>query len=262
MSARQHWSLRMVSLFVFVFLMAPLVVVVLASFSPTSYISFPPKGFVLKWYAKALAEPAYMESLRISLVLGLSAVAVATATGVLAALALIRYSFPGKTAIENFLMSPLMLPQIVIGVALLVFYSQIGLIGSFAGLTLGHAVLTIPYVIRSVLVSLHGLDPALEEAARTLGADSFRVFTRVTLPLIRPGVIAGAVFAFIISFDNVPVSIFIGGSRLTTLPVQIYAQIQYGVDPTVAAVSTVLVVVTAGVLLLLEWLIRFTRFVS
>jgi putative spermidine/putrescine transport system permease protein len=153
------------------------------------------------------------------------------------------------------------MPAVVIGVALLQYYSVTGLRGSLFGLLMAHVVITAPYVVRSALASLAGQDIALEEAARVLGASGFEAFRLVTLPLIRPGLAAGALFAFITSLDNVPVTIFLIGANQTTLPVLIFSSVEMGVDPSVAAVSTLLIVATGIVLLIAERRAGFHRFV-
>jgi putative spermidine/putrescine transport system permease protein len=154
-----------------------------------------------------------------------------------------RYRFRGREAISAFMLSPILFPTIVLGLALLVFYSRVGLSGSFTGLVIAHSVLTTPFVIRLVMASLAEFDPAVEEASRNLGAGWWRTFLQVTLPLIRPGVLAGAVFAFIISFDELVVTLFLAGPDMTTLPVRIYTYVEFSSDPTISAISTMLIVV-------------------
>jgi putative spermidine/putrescine transport system permease protein len=246
---------------VIVFLQVPVVVVILAAFSTTSYLTIPPQGLTLSWFGKVLSDPTYLSAIRMSLILAFGSTAISLALGVAAAYALFRRSVPGSEAIISFLMAPLVLPAVVIGVALLQFFSLTGLRGSLVGLLLAHVVITVPYNVRSALASLSGLDLAVEEAARVLGATGFEAFRLVTLPLIRPGLVAGALFAFITSLDNVPVTIFLIGANQTTLPVLIFSSVEMGVDPSVAAVSTLLIVATGIVLLLAERRAGFHRFV-
>jgi putative spermidine/putrescine transport system permease protein len=176
-------------------------------------------------------------------VLALSSTLVATVLGTFSALSMARYRFRGREAISAFMLSPILFPTIVLGLALLVFYSRVGLSGSFTGLVIAHSVLTTPFVIRLVMASLAEFDPAVEEASRNLGAGWWRTFLQVTLPLIRPGVLAGAVFAFIISFDELVVTLFLAGPDMTTLPVRIYTYVEFSSDPTISAISTMLIVV-------------------
>lgn len=247
-------------LLVYAFLLLPVVVVVLAAFSATSYLSVPPKGLTFRWFLQVLDDPAYLGAIWYSLVLAILAAIGSLVVGTTAAYALARRQVPGGHAISALLMSPLIFPGVVIGVALLQFYSMLGLRTSFTGLLVAHVVITLPYTVRAILASLSGADPYLEEAARVLGASRLAAFWTVVLPLIRPGVLAGGLFAFITSFDNVPVSIFILEPRRTTLPVKIFASIEYGVDPTIAAVSTMLIAATALFLVLAERWIGFHRF--
>ncbi len=167
---------------------------------------------------------------------------------------------PGGEAITALLMAPLVFPAVVIAVALLQFYTLIGVRGTFGALAAAHLLITLPYVVRSILASLSGVDPALEEAARTLGASGWAAFRKITLPLIRPGLVAGGIFSFIVSFDNVPVSIFLVSVRQTTLPVKIFSAVEHGIDPGIAAVSTLLIVMTGLGLVLAERWAGFHRF--
>jgi len=246
---------------VVVFLQIPVLVVVLAAFSTTSYLTIPPQGLTLAWFAKVLADPTYLSAIRMSLILACGSTLVSLVLGVAAAVALHRRILPGSEAITAFLMAPLVMPAVVIGVALLQFFSLIGLRGTLCRLLMAHVVITVPYIVRSALASLTGLDGALEEAARVLGATGFEAFRLVTLPLIMPGVVAGALFAFITSLDNVPVTIFLVSASQTTLPILIFASVEMGVDPSVAAVSTLLIVATAIVLVLAEKRFRLHRYV-
>ncbi len=249
------------ALLVVVFLQVPVIVVVLAAFSTTSYLTIPPQGWTLNWFAKVLSDPNYLSAIRMSLILACGSTVISLVLGVAAAYALFRKALPGSEGIASFLMAPLILPSVVIGVALLQYYSLTGLRGSLFGLLMAHVVITVPYIVRSTLASLSGLDLSVEEAARVLGANGFDAFRLVTLPLIQPGLIAGALFAFITSLDNVPVTIFLISAKQTTLPVLIFSSVEMGVDPSIAAVSTLLIVATGVVLLIAERRIGFHRFV-
>lgn len=246
---------------VLLFLQLPVIVVVLASVTTTSYLTVPPEGFTLRWFAEVIGDRSYREAIATSVILALATTAGSLTLGCAAAYALIRRRVPGAQAVSALLMAPLVFPAVVIGVALLQFYSLVGLRGSFAGLVLAHMVITVPYVVRAVMASLSGVDRTLEDAARTLGAGGFGAFRLVTLPLIRSGLVAGGLFSFIISFDNVPVSIFLLSVRRTTLPVKIFTAVEHGVDPSVAAVSTLLIAVTGLCLVLAERWVGFHRFV-
>ena len=248
------------ALLVVVFLQIPVLVVMLAAFSATSYLTIPPKGLTLKWFAKVLSDPTYLSAIQMSLMLAIGSTVISLMLGVTAAYGLSRKIVPASEAITAFLMAPLILPSVVIGVALLQYYSITGLRGGFVGLLMAHVVITVPYIVRATLSSLASLDGSVEEAARVLGATGIETFRLVTLPLIRPGLVAGALFSFITSLDNVPVTIFLISARQTTLPVLIFSSVEMGVDPSVAAVSTLLIVVTAIAVLLAEWRTGFHRF--
>ena len=230
------------NLLILLYLVAPVIVVVATAFTTTAYPVFPPQGFTLQWFERFLGMPEFTEAIRRSALLAFSSTVVATVLGTFSALSLARYRFRGGEAISAFMLSPILFPTIVFGLALLVFYSRVGLSGSFAGLVIAHSVLTTPFVIRLVMASLAEFDPAVEEASRNLGAGWWRTFLQVTLPLIRPGVLAGAVFAFIISFDELVVTLFLAGPDMTTLPVRIYTYVEFSSDPTISAISTMLIV--------------------
>jgi len=225
------------------YLLAPVIVVIATSFTTTAYPVFPPRGFTLRWFGEVLASPEYLEAMRVSATLAAASTAIATVLGTFAALGLARGSFRGKGAAAALFLSPIFFPAIVLGLALLIFYNQVGLAGTLHGMIAAHAVLTTPFVIRMVMASLSEFDPAVEEAAQNLGAGAVRTFFQVTLPLIRPGVVAGAVFAFILSFDELVVSLFLAGPGMQTLPIRIFTSLEYGSRPSVSAISTMLILV-------------------
>jgi len=255
------WLLRAWVAIVFGYLMLPVVVIALASLSRTSYLTVPPRGLTLRWFTVVLSDPEYVHAIIGSLLLAFVATLGSLGAGVAASYALIRRRVAGGASISAFLNAPLVFPGVVVGVALLQFYSLLHLNGTLVGLALAHMVITVPYVVRAVTASLQGIDPELENAARVLGASGPVAFFTVTLPLIRPGVAAGALFSFIVSFDNVPVSIFLLGAGQMTLPVKIFSAIEYGVDPSIAAISTLLIVLTGICLVVAERWIGFHRFV-
>lgn len=242
------------------FLQVPIIIVVLASVTSTSYLTVPPVGFSLQWYRDVLTDDGYLDAIVFSLVLAVAATAASLLFGTAAAYALVRRSVPGAEVVSAALMAPLVFPAVVVAVAILQYYTLIGVRGSFGALFAAHVLITLPYVVRSVLASLAGSDPALEEAARTLGADPWTAFAKATLPLIKPGLVAGGIFSFIVSFDNVPVSIFLVSVRQTTLPVKIFTAVEHGIDPGVAAISTMLIIITGLFLVVAERWVGFHRF--
>jgi putative spermidine/putrescine transport system permease protein len=252
-------ALDTLSVGVYIFLLAPLVVVVLASFNSADFLSFPPKGFSLRWYWALFQSEEWINSFEISLLVTAMVTPLSLATGTLAAYALGRYSFPGKKLVATLVMAPLVMPQIVLGIALLNYFSALGMINSLSGLVLAHVLVTLPFTVRLVTISVHNLDPSLERAAQNLGATPFQTFWRVTLPLLRPGLVAGAIFAAIISFGEVAVTLLIAGARTTTLPLRIFNYTEYNFDPTINAVSTIFVVLALVLIVVLDRLIGLVR---
>jgi putative spermidine/putrescine transport system permease protein len=254
---RSVWRLLIASLYLF--LLAPVLVVIAMSFDSQSYLSFPPKGFTLDWYARLTENTAFIRGFQVSLVVGVCTAALATALGVPAALALARHRFRGHGAVSSLFLAPLMVPTVVLGLALLLTLSPWGLTGSYPGLVLAHFAITIPYVVRTTAMSLLTADLSCEEAARILGANGWTTFRRVTLPLARPGILAGAVIAFIISFDEAVISLFVVGPSATTLPVEIYKYVQYRSDPQIAALSVVLIGISLLVVVVIERVVGLGR---
>ncbi len=244
---------------VVLFLLGPLVAIIGGSVTETPYVAFPPQGFTLRWYQLLLHRQDFLDSFINSVLIALLCTLVATGLGVLAAVGLHRRAFMGRPAMQAFLMSPLILPTIVTGVALLQFYYLIALDAPFAGLVIGHVVITTPYVVRTVGAGLVRMNPAIEEAAESLGARATRVLLRVTLPAIAPSILAAVIFVFITSFDQATVSIFLSGPGLMPLPVRILNYIEFAVDPMVAAVSTLLIVFAFALVALLQRLLGLDR---
>jgi putative spermidine/putrescine transport system permease protein len=247
-----HWSLRVAAGGVIIFLMLPVFVVVFASFSATAYLTIPPQGWTLHWFAQVLSDPTYLSAIAFSLELAIAATLVALLLAIPACYALHNHWLPFSGAISGFLLSPLIFPAVVIGVALLQYLSFLGLRGNFVILALAHVVIVTPYIVRTTLAGLAGFDPALEEAARVLGANRFKAFALVVLPGVRMSLLAGFVFAFITSFDEASVTLFLLPPGQATLPVTIFSAIDLGVDPSIAAISTLLIVATIALLVLVE----------
>jgi putative spermidine/putrescine transport system permease protein len=256
---RNGWlSLAFHGLFI-AFIGAPLLIVCVVAFTPLGYISLPTHGISLRWFAAVMDNPRFIDAFWLSLGLGVLSSLIATALAVPAALAVARHRFPGRDAISGFLLSPLMIPHIVLGVAFLRYFSELRINGSFASLAIAHVIVILPFALRLVLAAAIGLDPGVERAAISLGASSFTVFRRVTLPLILPGIVSGWLLAFITSFDELTVSVFVSNASTTTLPVRMFLQIQDTIDPMVAAVSALLIAVTAVVMLALDRLVGLER---
>jgi putative spermidine/putrescine transport system permease protein len=249
---------------VFVFLLLPILAVAVSSFSSSSPLSFPPQGFTLHWY-RAISDE-YFEALRVSLLVALSTTAIATLVGVPAALALVRGRFPGRAFFNAFCLSPLMVPTLIIAVAAfqftIVLWDAFGLsvAGTVTGLVLAQSAFTIPFVVRAVIAGHAHFDGALEEAARNLGASPLETFFRVTLPLLLPGIVSGAIFAFVMSFDDIAVALFVGGGDAMTLPVKIYTSVEFNFDADIMAVSTLVTAGSLALMLVLDRLIGIDRF--
>jgi putative spermidine/putrescine transport system permease protein len=233
-------------------LLLPMAVIVITSFTTAGYVSFPPPGLTLRWYEEALKKREFLDSFYLSLLVAAVTALVATGLGTVVAVGIVRHRFPGRELVNAFFMSPLILPTVVIGIALLQFYNQIRLGSTVAGLIVGHVIITTPYAIRLVAASLTGLDRSIELAARNLGAAPGRAFLKVTLPLILPGITAGAIFAFITSFDNVTVSIFLATPRMVTLPVRIYNYWDQVIFPWLFAICTLIILWTCLLIALTE----------
>jgi len=234
------------------FMLAPLVVVCLVAFTPENTLSVPTTSFSLRWFRAVFAHPDFLQSFQNSLWLALGSASIATLTAVPAALAITRYQFRGREALNGLFLSPLIIPHLVLGVALLRMFAVIGASGSFGWLVLGHVVVVTPYVLRLVLAAMVGFDRSAEQAALSLGASPATVFRRITLPMILPGVTGGWLLAFINSFDEVTLSIFITSPATVTLPVRMYMYATESIDPLMAAVSALMVALTAAAMVLLD----------
>ena len=232
-------------LLVSLLLVFPLLVVLLISFDTSPYIKFPPSGYHLQWYQTLPDNPNFKLSFINSLIVASASTIIALLVGVPAALVIARRNFPGRNALYTLCLSSLTVPWVVYGVALLFLWSVLGLQLSLWTLIFGHAVIGAPYVLRTAVAVLADMPPAYERSARSLGASAFTTFRTVTLPLMTPGLLAGASFSFIVSFVNIPVSLFVTTADNITMPVAVFNYMQYNFDPGVAAFSIVQLVVIA-----------------
>jgi putative spermidine/putrescine transport system permease protein len=247
-----RWLIRLVAWAILFFLVAPLVILIGASFSTLDYVSFPPRGFTLSWYVRFFEDPAFLNSFILSLEIAAGAALVATVIGFPAAYTLVRKSFPGRDALLNFFLAPLLVPQIILGVSLLHFLTLIGLGTSLVGLLAAHAIAVMPYVIRTVSAALVNTDPRIEEAAADLGAVRWEVLLLVVAPAVKGGLIAGALFAFIMSWINVEISIFLGGPGRYTLPVILFNFMEYSITTIVVTAASIAIIVSAVMVLLVD----------
>jgi len=234
------------------FMLAPILVVCWVAFTPEGYLSFPTDRWSLRWFYAIARYPEFVSAFWRSLWLGAISSAIAVAISVPAALAIARYRFPGREAMTALFMSPLMIPHLVLGIAFLRFFTQIGLGGTFAGLVLSHIVVVLPFALRLTLASAVGLDRSIEHAAVSLGASESVVLRRITLPLVLPGLVSGWALAFINSFDELTMTVFIAAPGTETLPVRMFLYIQDNIDPLVTSVSACVIAVTVVALVILD----------
>lgn len=248
------WALRAGCAGVLLFLLLPILVIVPLSFSDSSFLVYPIPGWSLKWYENLFGSAEWMRAARNSFIVAPAATAIATVLGTLAAVGLARANFAFKGTLMSLLILPMVVPIVVVGVSTYLFFAPLGLADSYLGLIVVHAALGAPFVLTTVLATLQGFDNNLVRASLSLGADPLSTFFRVTLPVIAPGVISGALFAFATSFDEVVVTLFLAGPDQVTLPRQMFTGIRENITPTIAAVATLLILFTTSLLLVLEWL--------
>lgn len=247
---------------VYAMILAPIVVVVMLSFSADNFIVFPPSGYSLRWFQQLAGNGPLLAALWLSVQVAAVVTLLSLGVGVPAALALAKGRFAGKAALTNFFLAPLLLPTLITGLALLLFFSPLKLTATLPGLVLGHMTVTVPFVIRMMTTALTNLPDDIEAAAATLGATPWRVVRRVTLPLATPGLIACACLSFLLSFDETVISLFIAGPRASTLPVEMVRYVEGRTDPLIAALSVVLIVATLAVVLVVERLVGVARAVG
>nr|WP_177296981.1 ABC transporter permease [uncultured Blautia sp.] len=243
---------------IFFLIYMPVAVVIIFSFNESKLpVRF--TGFSLKWYQELLGDSAMIEALGNSLILGVASCLVSAVIGTLGAVGLSRIHWKTKGVLEYISILPLMIPEIILGMVLMAFFYLLNIPFGMLTLLLGHTVFCVPYILMEVKARLAGMDPSLEEAARDLGAGSFRAFWDITLPLIMPAVVSGSLLAFAMSMDDVVISIFVNGPRISTLPVKVYTQLKTGVTPEINALCTLMLVFTLGVLAvysLAVWLLK------
>lgn len=249
------------------YILTPLFFVTWLSFFYQEIPSFPPEGYSLRWFTAIAGNDRFISGFVLSLEVAVAATFIGLAVGVPAALCISRYRFLGREALSSLLLLPLVVPGIVLGMSLYVFHVEteiatgLPILGSLAGLVMGHALVVIPWIVRLVNASLAGLDRTIEEAAQSLGANTWITFRRVTLPAILPGVVAGALFGFVASFGNLEMSLFLVGPGRTTLPIAILQYLEWKIDPTIAAVSVVQILLIGAAMLVTDRFVRISRVV-
>ena len=270
-SGRRGLTLKVAAHFTFAIILAPLIAVIWVSFFENKIIGFPPTGYTLKWYVNAWSFARFHRGFVLSLEVGLIATTASLLLGVPAALVLARKEFTGRELVHSILMSPLVVPGIVSGAAIYMFYIEtetfldermnvsVPLAGSLVGLCIAHTLLALPWTVRLVTASLIGMDLQLEEAAQSLGATPWWTFWLITLPVIRPGIVAGCVFGFVVSFVDLEKSLFLVGPGYTTLPIEMINYLEWNIDPTIAAVVTMQTLVIAVALMISDRFFNLTR---
>jgi putative spermidine/putrescine transport system permease protein len=236
----------------YLFLLAPILIVLPLSFSSDSYLTFPPHSWGLRWYQAMLVNQALIGALWVSLGIACLVTTIGLLAGLPAAYAIRRCEFRGRDWVMNLFTAPLLLPSIVLGLAILLVFVQARLLGTYAGIIIAHLIVTTPYVVRIMTTAFSTIPPSVEDAAAMLGASPLTVFRRVTLPLMLPGLVASAALSFLLSFDEVVITLFITGPRLRTLPVEIFKYVESQTDPMIAAVSVILVTATLVIIMLIE----------
>lgn len=256
----KHYGLGFFSLLVFIFLLGPLLIISVTSFEPGTVLKFPPQGFSLRWYKNIFEVDLFMSTFKTSIVVSLLGNILALLLGMPAAYALSRSSFRGKDALNALFLSPLLIPGIVLGFTLLRYLIIVYHLPVYTGLLLGHTVIMLPFIIRVIASSMSNFDFAIEEAALSLGAGRLKTFFKVVLPNIRSGIIAAILIAFLESFNNVDISVFMTGPGFSTLPIQMLTYVENYFDPTIAAISVMLMILTGILMFLIERLMGLSYF--
>lgn len=229
------------------FLMIPTLMTIPMSISNTKFLVFPPRGFTLRWFDQFLTQAEWSTPVLLSLELAVLSSFVSLVLGFMASLALVRGVIPGRRILQVFFISPMMVPVIIISVSVYGLFAKLHLIGTIPGLVLGHTMLCVPFVILVITANLQRFDITLEMAARNLGANAMKTFLHITIPLIKPGIAAAGIFCFIISLDELVLAMFLIGTKRLTLPIKMFSQIHFRLDPVVAAASTVFILAAIGI---------------
>jgi len=250
---------RVLIALLYLFLLAPIIIVFIVSFDTRQYLAFPPESLSFGSYVKVFQNAKFISAFGRSLLIGIIVGFVAVASGMLLSMSLTRHQFRGKGALSFLVLAPFLVPHIVLAVGIMLVLAPIALLDTYMGIVLAHLGITIPYTVRTIMASLMAVDRRVEEAALVHGARPLQVFWRITLPLVRPGLISGAVIAFLISFDEATISLFIVSVKSSTLPTEVYRYLEHSTDPQIAALSVILILISIGVVVLVERLIGLRR---
>jgi putative spermidine/putrescine transport system permease protein len=265
MRTAQRWFGRLLIGLVYFAILLPVLFVLIYSVNKSMFFTLPIKGFTLQWYQKALFDSRFVEGLGVSAQVALASTLLSLVCGTLAAIGLVRSSLRYKEALSQLFLSPLILPAIPLGIGLSIFFTSVTVStgyrfsGTFMALVIGHAVISMPWVMRLVLAGMETLDTSAEEAAMNLGATPLKTAWYVTLPMLMPSMIAGAIFAFITSFSDATVSLFLVGPSMTTLPISILNYVAFRTDPSVAAISAIVILLTVGVMVITDRIVGLNK---
>ncbi len=263
----RRWALNGAAGVALAYILTPLTFITWLAFFKQEIPSFPPEGYSLRWFTAILDQPKFVEGFRMSFEVGVLATAFGLLLGVPAAVAVVRHQFRFRASFASLLLMPLIVPGVVLGTAMYVFQVSaengldVDVLGTFYALVIGHTVIVIPWVVRLVTASLVGVDRSIEEAAQNLGANAFVTFWRITLPAIRPGIVAGALFGFVTSFGNLEMSLFLCGPGRTTLPIVVLQYLEWKIDPIIASVSVVQVALIGAAMLITDRYVKLARVV-
>jgi len=262
-----RWALNGAATVALLYILTPLIFVTWLAFFRQEIPSFPPEGYSLRWFKAIFDQPKFVEGFSLSFQVGVLATVIGLALAVPAALCISRFDFRLRAPLSNLLLMPLIVPGVVLGTAMYVFQVtaenalDVDVLGTLYALVAGHVVVVIPWIVRLVLASLSGVDRTVEEAAQNLGANAWVTFRRITLPAIRPGIVAGALFGFVTSFGNLEMSLFLVGPGRTTLPIVILQYLEWKIDPTIAAVSVLQILLIGIVMLVTDRYVKLARVV-
>lgn len=262
-----RWTLNAAAGLSLGFILLPLVLVMWLAFFEQEIPTFPPEGYSLKWFGAIAGNKSFVNGFLLSLEVGIAATLIGLALGIPASLSLARHRFLAHAALNQLLLLPLVVPGVVLGTSIYVFHIEteivtgLPVLGSIGGLIASHALIVIPWTVRLVSASLAGFDRAVEEAAQNLGAHPWTTFRRITLPIIRPGIVAAALFGFAMSFGNLEMSLFLVGPGRTTLPIAILQYLEWKIDPTVAAVSVIQILLIAAAMIATDRYVKLARIV-
>lgn len=237
---------------VFLFLLLPVIFAVIISINPSDLYAFPPDGFTLQWYEQVFARRTWISSFIVSFQYSVLATLIAIVLSTAAAYAIGRFDFRYRNVLDAATFLPLMIPQIILGLALLLFLKNFGLVGNLWGLSLALAVYATPFATRSILTTMYNFDRSIEEAAMNLGADEIQTFLKITFPALLPGLLTAAIFSFVVSYSNLQIAVFLQGAGMTPIPVRIFAQMQFGASPVIAAVATINIFIVLLAIVIVE----------